>query len=61
MTLSREEVEALRIYLDETTINITRLIGKIGLENTRKFETVIDKIYKEDARNSKIRKLTGSN
>lgn len=48
MRLTKEEVKALRLYLDETTINITSLIKKIGLNNVREFEKVIDKIYKED-------------
>ena len=47
MTLTKEEVEALHAYFDETTINITKLIKKIGLAKTKKFEFVIDKIYKE--------------
>ena len=50
MKLTKEEVRALRLYLDEITINITSLIKKIGLSNVREFEKVIDKIYKEDAR-----------
>lgn len=48
MRLTKEEVKALRLYLDETTINITSLIKKIGLVNVKQFEKVIDKIYKED-------------
>lgn len=48
MKLTKEEVKALRLYLDETTINITSLIKKIGLVNVKQFEKVIDKIYKED-------------
>jgi methylphosphotriester-DNA--protein-cysteine methyltransferase len=47
MTLTKEEAEALRNYFDETSINITKLIKKIGLKQTKKFEEVIDKIYKE--------------
>jgi NTP pyrophosphatase (non-canonical NTP hydrolase) len=50
MKLDKEEVKALRIYLDEVTINITSLIKKIGVTNVRAFEKVIDKIYKEDDR-----------
>jgi hypothetical protein len=50
MRLTREEIKVLRIYLDETTINITSLIKKIGITNVRAFEKVIDKIYKEDGR-----------
>jgi hypothetical protein len=47
MTLSKEEVEALKAYFDETTINITSLIKKIGLKKVREFEAVIDKLYKQ--------------
>jgi hypothetical protein len=47
MTLTKEEVEALQAYFDETTINITKLIRTIGLVKTKEFEAVIDKIYKE--------------
>jgi hypothetical protein len=47
MKLTNEEVEALKAYFDETTINITTLIKKIGLAKVRTFEGVIDKIYKE--------------
>tara|TARA_R110000868_G_scaffold285115_1_gene545602 strand:- start:351 stop:500 length:150 start_codon:yes stop_codon:yes gene_type:complete len=47
MTLTKEEIETLRNYFDETSINITKLIKKIGLKETKKFEAVIDKIYKE--------------
>lgn len=50
MKLTKEEVRALRLYLDETTININTLIKKIGLLNVKEFEKVIDKIYKEDDR-----------
>ena len=45
MTLTEQEIEALRAYFDETTINITSLIKKIGLEKVRLFEKVINKIY----------------
>lgn len=47
MTLTKDEVKALRAYFDETTINISKLIKKIGLNETKKFELVIDKIYKQ--------------
>jgi hypothetical protein len=47
MTLTKEEVEALRAYFDETTINITKLIKKIGLDKTKKLESIYDKIYKQ--------------
>jgi len=46
MTLTNEEVEALQAYFDETTINISSLIKKIGLKKVREFEAVIDKLYK---------------
>ena len=47
MTLNNEEVEALKAYFDETTINISSLIKKIGLKKVKEFELVIDKIYKD--------------
>lgn len=47
MTLTKEEVKALRAYFDETPINITKLIKKIGLDETKKFESIYDKIYKQ--------------
>ena len=47
MTLNNEEVEALKAYFDETTINISSLIKKIGLKQVKEFEKVIDKIYEE--------------
>ena len=46
MTLTKDEVKALRAYFDETTINISKLIKKVGLDETKRFESVIDKIYK---------------
>jgi hypothetical protein len=46
ITLTENEREALRAYFDETTINITSLIKKIGKEKVKMFEKVIDKIYK---------------
>jgi len=48
MTLSKEEVAVLKMYFDESRINITGLIKKIGLRNTEIFENMIDKVYKED-------------
>lgn len=48
MTLTKEEVEALRAYFDETLINITKLIEKIGRDKTKKFEAIIDKVYKQE-------------
>ena len=45
MTLSKEEVEALKAYFDETTINMTRLQKKICLDKIRVFDKVIYKIY----------------
>jgi hypothetical protein len=47
MELTKEEVQALKAYFDETTINITSLIKKIGLKKVKEFEAVIDKIYKD--------------
>jgi methylphosphotriester-DNA--protein-cysteine methyltransferase len=48
MELTKEEVEALKAYFDETNINITSLIKKIGLKKVKEFEAVIDKIYKDE-------------
>lgn len=53
MRLTREEIRALRLYLDETSVNITRLTSKTDITNVKAFETVITKIYKEDDRNAK--------
>jgi hypothetical protein len=47
MRLTKEDLEALHAYFDETTIDITKLIKKIGLDKVKNFEKVIDKIYKE--------------
>lgn len=47
MNITKEEIEALHSYFDETTINISSLIKKIGLKKTKTFEKFIDKIYKE--------------
>lgn len=47
MELTTEEVEALQAYFDETNINITNLIKKIGLKQVGVFQTVIDKVYKQ--------------
>lgn len=54
MQLNKNEVEALKAYFDETTINITSLIKKIGLAKVKEFEAIINKIYEEDG------KTTGS-
>lgn len=45
MTLTEQEIEALKAYFDETTINITSLIKKIGKEKVKMFEKVIEKVY----------------
>ena len=45
INLTEKEIEALRAYFDETNINITSLIKKIGLEKVKLFEGVIDKVY----------------
>jgi tRNA A37 threonylcarbamoyladenosine dehydratase len=47
MKLNQEELDALVAYFDETNINITSLIKKIGLKKVKVFESVVDKIYKE--------------
>lgn len=45
MTLTEQEIEALRAYFDETTINISSLMKKIGKEKVKMFEKVIEKVY----------------
>ena len=47
MKLNQEELDALVAYFDETNINITSLIKKIGLKKVKVFESVVDKIYTE--------------
>lgn len=47
MKLNEEEIDALVAYFDETNINITSLIKKIGLKKVRVFESIIDKVYEE--------------
>lgn len=47
MKLTEQDLKALVAYFDTTNIDITRLIKKIGLENVKNFQEVIDKIYKE--------------
>ena len=42
------EIAALKRYLDVTTINISSLIKKIGLKTVKDFESLIDKIYKNE-------------
>lgn len=46
MELSKNEVEALITYFDETTINVTKMIKKMGLKQWKEIESVIDKLYK---------------
>ena len=45
LTLTEEEREALRAYFDETTINLSSLIKKIGKDKVVLISKVIDKIY----------------
>jgi hypothetical protein len=47
MKLNEEEIDALVAYFDETNINITSLIKKIGLKKVRVFESIINKVYEE--------------
>ena len=42
---TEEEREALRAYFDETTINLSSLIKKIGKDKVVLISKVIDKIY----------------
>ena len=46
MELTKENKKALLAYFDNTTINITNLIKKIGREDTKELENFIDKLYK---------------
>jgi tRNA A37 threonylcarbamoyladenosine dehydratase len=46
MKLNQEEIDALKAYFDETNINITSLIKKIGLKKVKVFESIIHKVYK---------------
>lgn len=46
MELSKNEVQALIAYFDETTINVTKMIKKMGLKQWKEIESVIDKLYK---------------
>jgi hypothetical protein len=45
LILTEEEREALRAYFDETTINLSSLIKKIGKDKVVLISKVIDKIY----------------
>lgn len=47
MSLNEEEIDALVAYFDNTTINISSLIKKIGLKKVKVFESIIQKVYKE--------------
>ena len=46
--LTTEEYEALISYFDDTSINITNMIKKKGLKQTKAFEAAVDKIYEID-------------
>lgn len=45
MTLSNEEVEALKAYFDATTINVLPLRKKIGKEVYDIFDKVLNRLY----------------
>lgn len=47
MTLTKDEIKALRAYFDDTTINITKLIRNIGRVETKELESFIDKLYNQ--------------
>jgi len=53
MKLSNEEVEALVAYFDVTTINVTKLIPKIGKKTYSNFDKFIQNLYKYHEENSK--------
>jgi|MudIll2142460700_1097286.scaffolds.fasta_scaffold1850851_2 hypothetical protein len=47
MKLNKDEVESLVLYFDATTINVTKMIKKMGYQNWSDIEKVIVKLYKE--------------
>lgn len=51
MELSKTEVEALKNYFDNTTINVSMFIKKIGLKKWKEIRSVIDKLYNDDRGN----------
>ena len=44
MELTNEELQALRGYFEVVTINLTKLIPKIGVEGVKNLSKAIDKI-----------------
>tara|TARA_R110000868_G_scaffold28617_4_gene107101 strand:+ start:2069 stop:2230 length:162 start_codon:yes stop_codon:yes gene_type:complete len=48
ITLTDAEYYALISYFDETSINISSMIKKKGLKQTRDFEAVLLKLYAVD-------------
>lgn len=45
--LTNAELLALRVYFDNVSINLTAFAKKHGRENTKLFNSAIDKIYKD--------------
>lgn len=48
MELSKTEVQALKNYFNNTNINVSTLINKIGIKDWKEIQSVIDKLYKEE-------------
>ncbi len=51
MELSKTEVQALKNYFDETTINVSMLIKKLGLKKWKEIQSVLEKLYEDDRSN----------
>ena len=51
MELSKTEVQALKNYFNNTNINVSTLIKKIGIKDWKEIQSVIDKLYKDDRSN----------
>lgn len=47
LELNEEEVKSLQTYFDNTMINMTSMIKKVGLKEVKKFESVLKKIYED--------------
>ena len=51
MNLSKTEVEALKNYFDNTTINVSMFIKKLGLKKWKEIQSVLEKLYEDDRSN----------
>lgn len=45
--MSEEEKKALKIYFDNTNVNVTSLVKKVGLKDYKKFQKILNKIYED--------------